>query len=59
MVPPVDLFEADNRHIRLVTDSPIPSVISNPRLPDNPIVACNAVFCELTVTTLAPLTVTP
>jgi PAS domain S-box-containing protein len=31
-----------------VTDSPIPSVISNPRLPDNPIVACNAAFCELT-----------
>jgi PAS domain S-box-containing protein len=48
MVPPVDLFGADNRHIRLVTDSPIPSVISNPRLSDNPIVACNAAFCELT-----------
>ncbi len=39
---------ATDRHIRLVTDSPIPSVISNPRLPDNPIVACNAPFCALT-----------
>jgi PAS domain S-box-containing protein len=28
--------------------SPIASVISNPRLPDNPIVAVNAAFCELT-----------
>lgn len=37
-----------NRHMRLVTDSPIPSVISDPRLPDNPIVACNAAFCTLT-----------
>lgn len=39
---------ADGRHMRLVTDSPIPSVISDPRLPDNPIIACNAAFCELT-----------
>ena len=37
-----------DRHVRLVTDSPIPSVISDPRLPDNPIVACNAAFCDLT-----------
>jgi PAS domain S-box-containing protein len=37
-----------NPHVRLVTDSPIPSVISDPRLADNPIVACNAAFCELT-----------
>ncbi|MCU6454093.1 LuxR C-terminal-related transcriptional regulator [Sphingomonas sp. A2-49] len=37
-----------DRHLRLVADSPIPSVISDPRLPDNPIVACNAAFCELT-----------
>ena len=36
------------RHIRLVTDSPIPSVISDPRLPDNPIIACNTAFCALT-----------
>jgi PAS domain S-box-containing protein len=37
-----------DRHLRLVADSPIPSVISDPRLPDNPIVACNDAFCELT-----------
>lgn len=48
MVPGADLFLSENRHFRLVTDSPIPSVISDPRLPDNPIVACNAPFCELT-----------
>jgi PAS domain S-box-containing protein len=41
-------LQPDNPHLRLVTDSPIPSVISNPRLPDNPIVACNAAFCTLT-----------
>ena len=28
--------------------SPIASVISNPRLPDNPVVAVNAAFCALT-----------
>ena len=38
----------DHRFVTLVSDSPIPSVISNPRLPDNPIVACNKAFCELT-----------
>ena len=32
----------------ITKDSPIPSVISDPRLPDNPIVACNAAFCDLT-----------
>jgi PAS domain S-box-containing protein len=32
----------------LVSDSPIPSVISDPRLPDNPIIACNTAFCRLT-----------
>jgi PAS domain S-box-containing protein len=37
-----------HRLTRLVTDSPIPSVMSNPRLPDNPIIACNTPFCELT-----------
>ena len=34
--------------LRLVRDSPIASVISDPRVTDNPIVACNAAFCELT-----------
>lgn len=38
----------DDRFMPLVADSPIASVISNPRLPDNPIVACNAAFCALT-----------
>jgi DNA-binding NarL/FixJ family response regulator len=33
---------------RLIADSPIASVISDPRLPDNPIVACNQIFCDLT-----------
>ena len=32
----------------LIVDSPIASVISNPRLKDNPIIACNASFMELT-----------
>lgn len=32
----------------LIVDSPIASVISNPRLKDNPIIACNASFIELT-----------
>ncbi|OYX73885.1 MAG: histidine kinase [Caulobacter sp. 32-67-35] len=44
----VDVLSVDSRHLRLVTDSPIPSVISDPRLPDNPIIACNAAFCALT-----------
>ena len=44
----LELQSPSNRHVRLVTDSPIPSVISDPRLPDNPIVACNAAFCDLT-----------
>jgi len=41
-------FSPDHRFVSLVSDSPIASDISNPRLPDNPIVACNAAFCELT-----------
>ncbi len=44
----VDLLSSGNPHLRLVVDSPIPSVISDPRLKDNPIVVCNAAFCELT-----------
>jgi len=34
--------------IKFITNSPIASVISNPRLPDNPIVAVNRAFCLLT-----------
>ena len=41
-------IEFDQRFVTLVSNSRIASVISNPRLPDNPIVACNAAFCELT-----------
>lgn len=39
---------ASHRLVGLVTDSPIASVISDPRLPDNPIIACNKPFCDLT-----------
>jgi PAS domain S-box-containing protein len=38
----------NKRIIGLITDSPVASVISDPRLPDNPIIACNTPFCELT-----------
>lgn len=31
-----------------IVNSPIASVISNPRLPDNPIIAVNKAFCDLT-----------
>lgn len=48
MVQPDALCSSGIRLIRVVTDSPIPSVISDPRLPDNPIVACNVPFCTLT-----------
>lgn len=48
MVPAADRPAVYDRHMRLVTDSPVPSVISDPRLPDNPIVACNTPFCDLT-----------
>jgi len=33
----------------LIEASPIASVISNPRLPDNPVVACNQAFMDLTL----------
>lgn len=48
MVLPADSSSAERRLLRLVTDSPVPSVISDPRLPDNPIIACNQPFCDLT-----------
>jgi len=41
-------IEFDRRFVTLISNSPIASVISDPRLPDNPIVACNTAFCELT-----------
>lgn len=43
-----EILPGTDRHFRLVADSPIPSVISDPRLPDNPIIACNDAFCALT-----------
>jgi PAS domain S-box-containing protein len=38
----------DKKLAALITDSPIASVISNPRIADNPIIACNGPFIELT-----------
>ena len=39
----------DHRHLmETVTASPIAMVVSNPRLPDNPIEVANAAFCALT-----------
>ena len=32
----------------LIATNPIASVVSNPRLPDNPIIACNQAFMDLT-----------
>ncbi|MBA3880086.1 MULTISPECIES: LuxR C-terminal-related transcriptional regulator [Sphingomonas] len=38
----------DAKLLSLINDSPIASVLSDPRQPDNPIVACNRAFCDLT-----------
>jgi PAS domain S-box-containing protein len=43
-----DLDEDGNRLLLSIVNSPIASVISNPRLPDNPIIAVNQAFCDLT-----------
>ncbi|MGP1352048.1 MAG: LuxR C-terminal-related transcriptional regulator [Parasphingopyxis sp.] len=40
--------EPDPELMALIDNSPVASVISNPRLPDNPIVAVNEKFIELT-----------
>ncbi len=45
-VPKVDLPNSSMK--ALIENSPIASVISNPRLPDNPIVASNQAFSDLT-----------
>ena len=34
--------------VEMIANSPVATVISNPRLPDNPIIECNAAFMELT-----------
>ncbi|MVZ97686.1 PAS domain-containing protein [Sphingorhabdus sp. IMCC26285] len=39
---------AKKRLDAMIAHSPIASVISNPRLKDNPIIACNSAFIELT-----------
>lgn len=44
----IEQESVDRKFVSLVADTPIPSVISDPRLPDNPIVACNRAFCDLT-----------
>jgi PAS domain S-box-containing protein len=44
----VVIGQISKRLMSLIEDSPIASVISNPRLKDNPIVACNASFMALT-----------
>jgi PAS domain S-box-containing protein len=36
------------RLARLVYDSPIAAIVSDPRQPDNPIIVCNDEFCQLT-----------
>lgn len=38
----------DERLLETVNYSPIATVLSNPRIPDNPLVAANAAFCSLT-----------
>lgn len=45
-IPKIDLPKAPVQ--ALIVNSPIASVISNPRLPDNPIVASNRAFSDLT-----------
>ncbi len=43
-----DKTQVDAKLAAMILDSPIASVLSNPRLKDNPIVACNPSFCALT-----------
>ncbi|WP_374132749.1 PAS domain-containing protein [Sphingomonas sp. 28-62-20] len=43
-----DLHDPDPQILALIDRSPIASVISDPRHPDNPIIACNDAFCSLT-----------
>lgn len=39
---------SDPEVIDLIGSSPVASVVSDPRLPDNPIIACNQAFMDLT-----------
>ena len=40
--------DLDSKFLLLIDQSPIASVLSDPRQPDNPIIACNQAFCALT-----------
>ncbi len=40
--------KVDQRLTSMIATTPIASVISNPRVPDNPIIACNQSFIDLT-----------
>ena len=42
------VYSTDENASDLICSSPIASVVSNPRLPDNPLVACNQAFIDLT-----------
>jgi len=42
------VYTSDPAARDLIATSPIASVVSNPRLPDNPLIACNQAFIELT-----------
>jgi PAS domain S-box-containing protein len=44
----VDL-EPERWALDLIEGSPLPSVLSNPRLEDNPIIACNQAFVDMTL----------
>ena len=44
----VEMVEAPDGLHALIANSPVASVISNPRLADNPIIACNKAFIDLT-----------
>ena len=43
-----EIFTRDDAARDLIASSPIASVVSNPRLPDNPLIACNQAFIDLT-----------
>nr|WP_173425759.1 LuxR C-terminal-related transcriptional regulator [Aurantiacibacter marinus] len=42
------IYTSDPEARDLIATSPVASVVSNPRLPDNPLIACNQAFIDLT-----------
>lgn len=48
MVAVIEQRDPDPKMLVLIDKSPIASVLSDPRQTDNPIVACNQAFCDLT-----------